>query len=343
AARGALHVAEKLRHAFAASFDLDGHPYHVSFGLGIALFPHDAADTESLLRHADTAMYRAKAEGRNRMRFFEPAMQEAVEARHALEGELWHALAAEQFSLAYQPLFDATGRLAGAEALIRWQHPERGWIPPGDFIPAAEEAGSIVAIGQWVLETAARQLRAWQAAGHVDTFWHMAINVSPRQFHQPDFVERVAAACRAAGASPAGLVLEITEGVLVRDTADAVEKMKALRRLGARFHIDDFGTGYSSLAYLKTLPVDGIKIDQSFVRDLASDPDDAAIIEAIVAVARRFHLALVAEGVETAEQQRYLHGQGCDYYQGFLLGRPVSAEEFTRTFLGAVGAPASLR
>jgi len=333
AASGAHHVADKLHRALGQPFDLDDRIHHVSFGLGIALFPHDASDTETLLRHADTAMYRAKAEGRNGMRFFEPAMQAAVEARHALEGQLWQAMAERQFSLAYQPLFDGNDRLVGAEALIRWQHPERGWISPADFIPAAEEAGSIIDIGQWVLETAARQRKAWREAGCVGDDWHMAVNVSPRQFHQPDFVSRVVAACEAAGTTPAGLVLEITEGVLVRDSADAVAKMEALRRLGARFHIDDFGTGYSSLAYLKSLPVDGIKIDQSFVRDLGSDPDDVAIIEAIVAVARRFRLALVAEGVETAAQQAYLRGQGCDCYQGFLLGRPVAATAFADAFL----------
>lgn len=339
AARGAHLAAEKLRRALEQPFRLDEHPQHVSCCTGIALFPRDAGDGETLLRHADTAMYRAKSEGRNHIRFFEPAMQEAVAARHALEGQIWRALDEEQFALVYQPLFDPGGRVAGAEALIRWRHPERGWVAPGDFIPVAEDSGSIIGIGQWVIEQAVAQLRAWRADGRIGDDWHLAVNVSPRQFRQPDFVARVASACDAIGN---GLILEITEGVLVRDTADTADKMVALRRLGVRFHIDDFGTGYSSMAYLKSLPVDGIKIDQSFVRDLETDPNDAAIIEAIVAVARRFRLALVAEGVEHEAQLDYLRARGCDYFQGFLLGRPVPPAEFTERFLGkpAPAAPA---
>ena len=333
AAHDALEMAGKLRMALGQPYAVEGQSLHATASIGVTLFPGDARDTENLLRHADTALHHAKSEGRNCVHFFQPAMQAAVQARHTLQTQLREALAGRQFSLAYQPLVDADGRLFGAEALIRWQHPVRGAVSPAEFIPVAEDSGLILEIGDWVLAEAARQMRAWSDAHQLDEDCCLSVNISPRQFLQPDFGARLRRIFSAAGADTRRLVLEVTEGVLVTDAAQTVVAMQGLRDAGVRFHIDDFGTGYSSLSYLKQLPVDGIKIDQSFVRDVVDNPNDAAIVEAIIAIARRFQLNVVAEGVETAEQAEYLRQQRCALFQGYHFSRPLSAAEFERRFL----------
>ena len=333
AAHDALEMAGKLRSALGQPYVIEGQPLHVTASIGVTLFPGDGHDTESLLRNADTALHHAKSEGRNCVHFFQPAMQAAVQERHAMQTQLREALAGQQFSLVYQPLVDAQGRLFGAEALIRWHHPVRGSMPPSEFIPVAEDSGLIVEIGDWVLAEAARQMRAWHEAGLFGDDCCLSVNISPRQFLLPDFGARLRRIFSAAGADTHRLVLEVTEGVLVTDAAQTVITMQGLREAGVRFHIDDFGTGYSSLSYLKQLPVDGIKIDQSFVRDVVENPNDAAIVEAIIAIARRFQLHVVAEGVETAEQAEYLRRQRCALFQGYYFSRPLPAAEFEQRFL----------
>jgi EAL domain-containing protein (putative c-di-GMP-specific phosphodiesterase class I) len=260
-------------------------------------------------------------------------MQATAELRLGLERSLRHAIAGNQLRLFVQPQVNAQREIVGAEVLLRWLHPERGMIAPATFIPIAEDSGLIVEIGDWVLAEAARQMRAWHEAGLFGDDCCLSVNISPRQFLQPDFGARLRRIFSAAGADTQRLVLEVTEGVLVTDAAQTVVTMQGLREAGVRFHIDDFGTGYSSLSYLKQLPVDGIKIDQSFVRDVVENPNDAAIVEAIIAIARRFQLHVVAEGVETAEQAEYLRRQRCALFQGYHFSRPLPAADFERRFL----------
>ncbi|MEW6705889.1 MAG: EAL domain-containing protein [Pseudomonadota bacterium] len=336
AARAALEMTDKLRSALRAPYELEGQRLHVTASIGIALLPADAAEAEALMRHADTALHHAKSDGRDSVHFFQPAMHSAVLTQHELENDLRQALVEQQLSLAFQPLVNSDGRLVGTEALLRWRHPRRGDVPPNDFIPVAEASNLIIDVGDWVLAAAARQLRQWQEQAP-DRDFHLSVNISPRQFQQHDFDQRVRRIVEGAGADPRRLVLEITEGVLVRDSAAAAAKMQALRQMGVRIFIDDFGTGYSSLAYLKRLPVDGLKIDQSFVRDLVSDPNDAAIVETVLAVAQRFELQVVAEGVETAEQLVYLEAHRCRYFQGFYFSRPLPAADFNRQYLVPAG------
>ncbi len=340
AATGAYNTAEKLRHALSAPYDLNGPIHHLTPSIGLALFPHDASDVEGLLKHADTAMYHSKLEGRNTIRFFEPSMQAAAERRLALENELRQALGNGEFSLAYQPLVLADKRVAGAEALLRWRHPVRGNVPPNEFIPVAEETGLIVEIGRWVLETAVAQVKTWEDAGILEPGQHVAVNISPRQFHQQDFSAMVGEIIRDRKVDPARIVLEITEGVLIKDPVSVVSKMEELHGTGVRFYIDDFGTGYSSMSYLKRLPVHGLKIDQSFVRDLGVDPSDGVIIEAIIGLARRFNLVVVAEGVETEAQLAFLNFRGCTTFQGYHFSRPIPPESFAELYLQGVGATA---
>jgi diguanylate cyclase (GGDEF)-like protein len=333
AATGTYNTADKLRRALCEAYDLNGHVHAMTASMGIALFPHDATDVESLLKHAETAMYHAKAEGRNAIRFFEPTMQQSAEARLELENRLRQALNRGEFSIAYQPLVRPDGTFIGGEALLRWHDPGRGNIPPADFIPVAEETGLIVEIGRWVLESVARQVKAWEDEGLIDEHHHFAVNISPRQFHQIDFAAMVMAILKDESIDPARLVLEITEGVLIKDATNVVFKMEQLHNVGIRFYIDDFGTGYSSMTYLKRLPVHGLKIDRSFVQDLTIDHGDAAIIEAIISIARRFNLVVIAEGVETESQLSYLLCQGCSIYQGYYFSRPVSAEDLAERYL----------
>ena len=333
AATGAYNIAEKLRRALSVPYDLHGHLQHLTSSIGVALFPDHAPDVEAVLKHAEAAMYHSKAEGRNTIRFFEPDMLVSVESRLDIENQLRLALQNGEFAIVYQPLVDERGAAIGAEALLRWHHPVRGQVSPGEFIPVAEETGLIIEIGRWVLEAVVQQVKEWEGASRVHDGYHIAVNFSPRQFHQTDFCAMVTEVVGNSGIDPTKLVLEITEGVLIKDPTNVVAKMEELHRLGIRFYIDDFGTGYSSMSYLKRLPVHGLKIDQSFVRDLGDDPTDAAIVEAIIAMARRFNLMVVAEGVETEAQFAFLRDQGCEAYQGFHFGRPLPPEAFAAAFL----------
>jgi EAL domain-containing protein (putative c-di-GMP-specific phosphodiesterase class I) len=297
--------------------------------MGVTLFVGHQSSIDDLMKYADLAMYEAKKAGRNTLRFFDPEMQATISARAALEKDLREGLSARQFMLYYQPQVGAAGNITGTEALIRWQHPQRGVVSPATFIPLAEETGLILPLGAWVLETACQQLVAWAtnpACAHLS----IAVNVSARQFRQPDFVEQVLAVIDRCGANPHQLKLELTESLLLDDVEEMIAKMSALKTRGIGFSLDDFGTGYSSLSYLKRLPLDQLKIDQSFVRDLLTDPNDVAIAHTIVALAQSLGLSVIAEGVETEAQQDCLAVQGCLAYQGYLFSRPLPVSDFER-------------
>lgn len=326
-------LAEKMRAELGKPYQIDSHELHVTSSVGIALFPYRDESPDDILRQADTAMYRAKESGRDAVRFFLPSMQQAADERLQTLNELRRALPRSEFRLFYQPQFNAEHRLCGAEALLRWQHPERGLVAPGEFIGLAEESGLVVEIGDWVLHEALAQLRSWQAAIPGMCLGRVAVNVSALQFRQADFVHKVERALGDTGAVPASLTLEMTESILLEDFGETIEKIQALKRLGVRFALDDFGTGYSSLAYLKRLPVDELKIDRSFVRDVIENSNDAALVETIMTMARHIGLEVVAEGVETAEVMGFLSERGCPVFQGYYLGRPCAADEFADSFL----------
>jgi len=320
-----------------------GNLTHVSgASIGITLFTGDDISADELLKQADLAMYRSKDSGRSACQFFDPQMEISMHRRAVLDKELRQALAAEQFRLFYQPQVGLEGELTGAEALLRWEHPTRGLVLPGEFVPVAEETGLILPLGQWVLVTACQQLAAWAMRPQMAHFT-IAINVSPRQFQQADFVEQVISTLRDTSADPTRLTLELTENVLVHDVEDVVEKMSALKKKGVNFALDDFGTGYSSLYYLKRLPLDQLKIDRSFVRDVLIDPDDAAIAKTIVALAQTLGLKVIAEGIETEEQRAFLVDSNCHYYQGNLFSRPLPLQEFERLVLSLKVHPSGLR
>jgi len=334
-------VGEKVLAALGQGVDLGSTMYSSTASIGIALFGDPGITVDELLKWADLAMYQAKAAGRNTMRFFDPRMQAEVNRRAAMENDLRQAAWQQQFVLHYQVQIDGQGRATGAEALLRWRHPERGMVSPAEFIPLAEETGLILPIGHWVLETACRQLVAWAARPEM-AHLNLAVNVSARQFHLPNIVEQVLSVVESTGANPARLKLELTESMLVDDVESIIVKMTALKARGLSFSLDDFGTGFSSLSYLKRLPLDQLKIDQSFVRDVLTDPNDAAIARTVVALGQGLGLAVIAEGVETAGQRDFLAAHGCHAYQGYWFGRPVPIEAFDALIrenaAGAVGA-----
>ena len=308
--------------------DLAGHEHHFSASIGVALLSRPES-VDEVLKQADMAMYRAKDAGRNTLRFFDPDMQQAVNRRAMLETELHNGLRQRQFLLLYQPQVDSAGRVTGAEALVRWQHPTHGMVPPSEFIPLAEESGLILGLGHWVMETALRQQARWR---HDPAFSHLnlAINVSARQFLQDDFVAQILALLRSTGADPARIKLELTESLLLHSVDNAIATMRALQAHGLGFSLDDFGTGYSSLNYLKRLPLSQIKIDQGFVRGVLQEPSDAAIARSVIALAGSLGLDVIAEGVETVEHYRFLLQHGCSAFQGYLFGRPMPLEEYER-------------
>ncbi len=338
AAIQAERIAEKVQARLSEAYVLDIIVDGVATGtcnhtcgssIGIAMFHDRSGSSEDLLTRADTAMYQAKQAGRHTHRFFDPEMQEAVKLRTLLERDLRRALAEGQFALYYQPQVNAGGCVIGAEALVRWRHPERGMVEPAEFIPVAEETGLILQLGQWVLEQACRQLTIW--AGRAETaHLTLAVNVSARQFGRASFVEEVLAIVDDLGVKPDRLKLELTESHLLDNADEVIDKMVALKARHVGFSMDDFGTGYSSLSYLKKLPLDQLKIDQSFVRDILSHPNDAAIAKTIVALAQSFGLSVIAEGVETEGQREFLRDHGCVTCQGFLFCRPVPLDEFER-------------
>jgi diguanylate cyclase (GGDEF)-like protein/PAS domain S-box-containing protein len=325
----AAAVAEKLLRVLAEPFQVVGQRLFVTASLGISVFPDDALEGDDLLKNADTALYRAKEQGRNGFVFYTPEMYAAALKRMALESSLRAALEREEFIVYYQPRVALdSGRVIGMEALVRWRHPELGLVAPGHFITVAEDTGLIVPIGRWVLRQACLQNKAWQAHGFPRL--RVSVNLSGRQFKQDDVVETVAAALRETGLAPEDLELELTESILFLNNGETEKKLQALRAMGVHLAIDDFGTGYSSLEYLMRLPVHRLKIDRSFIRALTSKPEDAAIARAIVAMGHSLALEVTAEGVETAEQLSVLQACGCDESQGYYFGQPVPATEFTR-------------
>jgi diguanylate cyclase (GGDEF)-like protein/PAS domain S-box-containing protein len=328
-ARGedAARIARRILESMAEPFKLEEHEVFVTGSIGISLFPHDGADVETLLKNADSAMYHAKDAGRGSYQFYNKSMNASAFQRLALENAMRKALEREEFMLYYQPQVDVTtGAIFGAEALIRWKHPDLGMVSPADFIPLAEETGLILPIGEWVVRTAAAQGKAWQDAGHGPLI--VAVNLSGRQFRQQQLVDTVGEALKATGFDPRCLELEITESILVQSVEDTIATLKRLRGMGPRISIDDFGTGYSSLTYLKRFPIDTLKIDQSFTRDIGTDPGDAAITAAIIAMAEGLKMAVIAEGVETEEQRDCLLQRRCRLMQGYLFSKPVPADQF---------------
>jgi diguanylate cyclase (GGDEF)-like protein len=325
AANEARRIAEKLVAALNRPFILGEYEHHISVSLGVALFPDQSVTAEEILKQADTAMYRSKANGRNTLRFFEPAMQAAAEMRLAMEKALRHALAEGEFALYLQPEVGPEGHITSAEALLRWARPGLAPLPPGAFIAVAEESGLIIPLGEWVLTSACQVIRETARAGRPHK---LSVNVSLREFRNAEFVSRVKAVLERTGADPSFLTLELTESAVIKDFDDATRKMAALGECGIRFAIDDFGTGHSSLAYLRRLPVSEIKIDGSFIAEVIADPNDAAIVDAILAMGDRLGLKVVAEGVESAEQMRFLKERGCRYFQGYLYGPPLPVDKY---------------
>lgn len=319
-------VGKKILRALNLQYELDGQIYHSSPSMGITLFHDQLQDVDELLQRADLAMYQAKSAGRNTLRFFDPGMQLALRARAVMEVELRQALQRQEFLLYYQPVVDVNRAITGVEALVRWRQPQRGLVSPGEFIPVAEQAGLILPLGQWVLEAACAQLVRWNDSPHTRNLT-MAVNVSARQFRHPDFTAQLLELLRVSGANPFRLKLELTESMLLSDIEEVIAKMSEIRAIGVRFSLDDFGTGYSSLSYLKRLPLDQLKIDQSFVRDVLTDPNDAAIVRTILSLAHSLDLAVVAEGVETEGQHAFLIENGCEVFQGYLFGRPVPVDQ----------------
>ena len=328
AAAQAEAVGEKILATLNQPYQFATHVHHSTPSIGVTLFSDHEQNQDELLKQADIAMYQAKKAGRNTLRFFDPQMQDTITARVALESDLRRAVAEqEEFQLYYQAQVDSSGRSVGAEALLRWQHPKRGMVSPAEFIPLAEETGLILPLGHWVLATACQQLAAW-AAQPGTAHLTMAVNVSAKQFHLPTFVEEVLTLIDYFKIDPAKLKLEITESMLLGNVNDIIIKMAALKVRGINFSMDDFGTGYSSLQYLKLLPLDQLKIDQSFVRDIVVDDSDRAIVRTIIAMAQSLNLSVIAEGVETEEQRQLLLNKGCTTYQGYLFGRPVPIAQF---------------
>ena len=338
AAMQAESVAVKILRAVSQPYLLDlaaceglknTRNYHCTSSIGITLFQGNAIPVDELMKRADTAMYQAKAAGRNALRFFDPEMQAVVTARAALDHDLREAIREDQFCLYYQPQVDSTGERTGAEALLRWQHPRRGMVSPGEFIPQAEATGLIIPLGDWVLETACAQLVAWSKQPDM-AHLTVAVNVSARQFRHADFVDHVLTIISSTGANPKKLKLELTESLLLENVEDVIAKMSTLKAEGIGFSLDDFGTGYSSLSYLKRLPLDQLKIDGAFVRDVLTDPNDAAIARTIVALAQSMGLSVIAECVETQAQREFLAANGCTAFQGYLFGRPMPIEDFSQ-------------
>ncbi len=326
AAAQADAIAQSVLSVLARPVELQGQEMQTTGSIGVALFAGTSVTIQDLMQYADLAMYRAKEEGRNTVRFFNPKMQQGVLERLALEKSLRLALQEEQLRLFYQPQVDHQGRITGVEGLVRWQHPQRGLVPPGEFIPLAEETGLIVPLGQWVLRTACEQLVRWAQLPERRN-WCIAVNISGRQLRQPDFVAQVEQVLAQTGAAPELLKLELTETLLLENPQDAIQKMAALQKHRVRFSLDNFGTGYSSLAYLRDLPLSQLKIDKSFVNNLGQDNRATAIVRTIVTMANNLGLDVIAEGVETAEQQQALSANGCLIYQGYLFGKPVPIEE----------------
>jgi diguanylate cyclase (GGDEF)-like protein/PAS domain S-box-containing protein len=337
-AQNAARHAEKIHAALSAPHAIARHDLHVNVSIGISIFPDDGHDAETLIKCADTAMYHAKECGRNTYQFFKPEMNVRAVERQSLEAHLRRALERREFVLHYQSKTDLeTGAISGAEALIRWSHPERGLLRPSQFVPIAEDCGLIVPIGRWVLREACRQARAWQAAGLPPV--PVAVNISASEFRHKDFLAGVRAILAETKLEPRYLELELTESVLMQDVESTAAVLKALKSMGVLLAIDDFGTGYSSLNYLRQFPIDALKIDQTFVRDGTTDTGDAAIVTAVIALGRSLRKRVIAEGVETREQLAFLKSHFCDEGQGYHFSRPVIAAEFALSLEGLLAPP----
>lgn len=329
----AARVAVRLLDVLARPFTILGRELRVTASVGISLAPADGTDAETLLKHADAAMYDAKAAGRNVHRFFNPELSARALHRLTMEAALRHALEHGELVLEYQPLINWPGpQMVGAESLVRWDHPELGLVPPGEFVPLAEESGLVLLLDRWVLETATKQAAAWRRAGND---WYVSVNISGRQFWQPGLIAQVRGALDGSGLDPAALCLEITEGALIRDAATALVTLQRLKELGVLLAIDDFGTGSSSLQYLRQFPVDQLKLDRSFVRDVDRNPRDAGLTAAVYAMAKVLELEPLAEGVERESQRDVLAAQGYRLMQGYLFGRPAAAAHLARGFTSA--------
>jgi diguanylate cyclase (GGDEF)-like protein len=337
----AVKIADKILSSMKSPFDLSSHEIFVSPSIGISMYPLDDIEAGHLLKNADSAMYRAKGSGRNCYRFYTADMNSHLIGQINMEAKLRRAIDRQEFILHYQPKFCIrTRELIGAEALIRWHNPEEGMVSPGLFIPLAEETGLIGTITDWVVQEACKQNSQWQQQGYEP--FRMAINLSPKQFNNDNIARRIFNQIICSDLAPKYVELEITEGALMDDVSKSSEILNELKSWGIHLSIDDFGTGYSSLSYLKKFPLDTLKIDQSFVRDIMEDADDAAIVSAVIAMAKSLRLNVIAEGVETVEQLNYLAAKGCNEAQGFLLGKPVSAEDFTQ-FLVNKSEPSNIK
>jgi len=327
-AEEAATIAQSILKTFEKPFNLSGHDFFITPSIGIALYPCDGSDSGTLLKHADIAMYSAKQKGRNTYVFFSPEMDQKIQARHEMESCLRNALSGKQFSLAYQPQIDLrTGQIVAAEALLRWHHPEKGMIPPDQFIPIAEKTGLIGPIGEWVLAEACRQNAIWMQSGHPPL--RIAVNLSAYQLKQTDFINTVDRILTETGMPQHLLELELTESLAMDDTATNIATLSNLRELGIHLSIDDFGTGYSSLSYLRDLPIHRVKIDRSFIGRLQEGKHSSAIVDAIIAMARSLELVVIAEGVENQPQLDFLKSRDCDIIQGYFSGKPVPAKEFS--------------
>ncbi len=329
AATQAETTGEKIHGALNQTYQLANHEYNGTPSIGVTLFTDHQDTVDELVKRADLAMYHAKSAGRNALRFFDPQMQAVITTRATLEAGLREALLKQQFLLYYQAQVDSQGHVTGAEALLRWQHPQGELVSPMEFIPLAEDTGLILLVGRWVLETACAQLALWAACPELAHLM-VAVNVSAREFHHKDFVDQVKSVLVTSGARPQRLKLELTESLLLHDVEDTIVKMTALRAEGVSFSLDDFGTGYSSLSYLKRLPLDQVKIDRSFVRDVLTDAYDSAIARSVIDLGRNLGLGVIAEGVESGAQRDFVAANGCQNYQGYLFSRPLPLHEFEK-------------
>jgi len=321
--------AAKLLAALTMPYHIGPHDLHVPVSIGVSIYPDDAQDAETLINHADTAMYHAKEAGRNNYQFFKREMNIRATERQFIEASLRVALERNEFSLHYQPKIDlSTGAITGVEALLRWKHPERGFIPPAQFVPIAEDTGLILPIGKWVLREACRQSREWLDAGFAPM--PMAVNISAAEFRSKEFVENVRTSLEESKLDPQGLELELTESVLMKHAESTVSMLNSLKDIGVQLTVDDFGTGYSSLSYLRQFPVDSLKVDQSFVHEISAHKDDAAIVSAVISMGNSLKKRVIAEGVETREQLDFLTAEGCEQAQGYYFNRPMAADQFAK-------------
>ncbi|MEW6601180.1 MAG: EAL domain-containing protein [Nitrospirota bacterium] len=324
----AARVANRIKETISRPFNVDGYEIFITSSIGIAVYPADGQEIDSLLKNADAAMYHAKEHGRNNYQYYKQYMNAAAFERLTLENDLRRALERNEFVLHYQPLIDiATGAITGMEALIRWIHPENGIIPPSDFIPLAEETGLIIPISEWVIKTACDQSNNWRAEGHQPV--PVSVNLSSQQFQQKDFIKDLSGILSETGMSPRDLILEITENTVLQNTKTSFASLNELTEMGLLLVIDDFGTGYSSLSYLRSFPIHAIKIDRSFVNEISTDSDNTAIVKAIISMAHSLKLKVVAEGVESEEQLAFLCGQRCDEVQGYLFSPPLPPDEIS--------------